>query len=1285
MEGVRGIESLATGDGWHHLSRTLGPVLLISMGYIDLGKWVATIDAGSRFGYDLVILVLLFNLSAILCQYLSMCIGMVTGKNLAEICREEYSPSICVILGIQAGLSLLTAELTMLSGISVGFNLVFEYDDPIAGLYFASVVVNLLPYTMSYLGKRMAGTLNACVAGFALLCFVLGLLVSQPKIPVDMNAMFPKLSGESAYSLMALLGGNGQRQSTTLSLGALFHDHLFSILFIFTGVFLVNYVLMGSAAVESNNTLVTFQDSVDLMNQMFMNPMAPIVFLVILIFSSHVISLTSIIGSHAILKNFFGVNLPHSAHHLLLKAVAMVPTMYYAKVAGSEGIYQLLIICPVIQAMFLPSSVIPVFRVSSSRVIMSRYKISLYVEILAILAFLLLLFTNIIFAAEILFGDSTWTNNLKGNTGSPVVLPHAIVVLISCASITFTLFLAVTPLKSASNEPETQELSEHSQREDPDTTYQREASNEPETQELSEHSQREDPDTTYQIEVSNERETQQLSEHSQIEDPDTFYHREELSLVEQKEDHTTSTINAIPRISSESYQTSALEHNDFPDITVESGHGTQQLTAFVPIIPEVSSSIKHKEPKSVVIDQTEPVPKVCTATVVEHNTAENIKMKSTTSKHVQEEAGASMDYDTEASYNAEVSRSSGNKAPPISDDPTSLTLSKGRDSDAGYRGSNLSRLPGLGRAARRQLAAILDEFWGHLFDYHGKLTQEANAGRFNFLLGPYPKAVRSDNQAIEASRSPLMRDAIRGSATIQKSWDSRAKEVSSPGFNFVLQMGRIGSSNWSESMRLSNADIPRPTSTLFEQNTQFYSNYNVPSYPDNQFYQPATIHGYHLATSLKSMNASHSTHSSISLDPRRLPRSSESAGSNYADSARYARNQDVIGSQGTASQNTTMSCLDTMTVERAFYNPASVNEIEGVGSSAYSKKYHSSPDISALIAASRNYLPNEVNLGGAAGSSSYFSNLACERSQYVNLGSSSTAQFALSKHSQPNFHRDTSSMQSSVNPSTESIWAQQPFEQLLGVSRAELNKGEGNTDQRSSGVTKHDFSNKEYEVKLLQSLRFCIMKLLKLEGPGWLFEQNGGCDEKLIDQVAVAERVSQHTTENQLSADLQLHSSDEDLQPLQRNDNRDANCMSLLPKCGDDCVWQAPLIVSFGVWCIRQILNLCLVESRPELWGKYTYVLNRLQGILDPAFSKPRKPMKGCVCLQKVAKPISGTFTTAGMILEMIKDVEQAISSRKGRSGTAAGDVAFPKGKENLASVLKRYKRRLSNKTSAGQ
>lgn len=68
-----------------HLFPSLGPALMVSMGYIDLGKWVAAVEGGARFGFDLVSLVLFFNCTAILCQYLATCIGMVTGKNLAEV------------------------------------------------------------------------------------------------------------------------------------------------------------------------------------------------------------------------------------------------------------------------------------------------------------------------------------------------------------------------------------------------------------------------------------------------------------------------------------------------------------------------------------------------------------------------------------------------------------------------------------------------------------------------------------------------------------------------------------------------------------------------------------------------------------------------------------------------------------------------------------------------------------------------------------------------------------------------------------------------------------------------------------------------------------------------------------------------------------------------------------------------------------------------------------------------------------------------------------------------
>lgn len=76
---------------------------------------------------------------------------------------------------------------------------------------------------------------------------------------------------------------------------------------------------------------------------------------------------------------------------------------------------------------------------------------------------------------------------------------------------------------------------------------------------------------------------------------------------------------------------------------------------------------------------------------------------------------------------------------------------------------------------------------------------------------------------------------------------------------------------------------------------------------------------------------------------------------------------------------------------------------------------------------------------------------------------------------------------------------------------------------------------------------------------------------------------------------------------------------------GSDCVWQASLGISFGARCIPRVLDLSLVESRPELWRKYTYVLSRLQGFLEPAFSKPLKPITGFSCLEKacpVAKPM---------------------------------------------------------------
>ncbi|CAL4901762.1 unnamed protein product [Urochloa decumbens] len=1264
-EVQQGMGSIDARGGVPTLFHALGPALLISMGYIDLGKWVAAVEAGSRFGFDLVLLALIFNFTAILCQYLAACIGTVTGKNLAEICNQEYNKPTCIFLGVQAGLSLLTSELTMIFGIALGFNLLFEYDDLIAGICFATVVPNLLPYAICHLGKKMAGTVNACIAGFALLCYVLGLLVSQPQIPLTVNVMFPKLSGESAYSLMALLGANimahnfyihssvvqGQKRSSAVGLGALFHDHLFSILFIFTGIFLVNYVLMSSAAAESTNTLLlTFEDVVELMNQIFVNPLAPTIFLVVLLFSSHIISLTSAIGSQVISQHLFGINIPLPGHHLLLKGFAIVPTLYWAKVAGAEGIYQLLIICQIIQAMLLPSSVIPLFRIASSRLIMGAHRVSLHLEILAFLAFLLMLFSNIIFVAEMLFGDSGWMNNLKGYTGSSVVLPYTVFILVACISVAFSLYLAVTPLKSGSNEAESQEWSVHSQRELLGTPQGRE-----------------------EAKVEN-----------------VTYEEDQRSDVGPSR---SDLLNNHPQ--------SVMEYIDTSDTAVESDHDSQQSNAYASTVPETcpSPSFTPEESKSVVaVNWPEPLEKVSTSTVTEESTVESLDSRITTERDVLVETNVLVDKDKENLNVLESEKSVVGSTPScVSDDgPPSLTFSRGKGSDASNGNGSLSRLSGLGRAARRQLAAILDEFWGHLFDYHGKLTQEASTKKFDILLGldlrTPNSAARTDKQAIEIPKSPMVRDTMPGPAFLSTSVDlmSPKNEMSNLELTYGLQRGTsMGSSTWSQGMQLPNTQLQSSSKSLHEQNARLNSNFGAPSYSDNnQFYQPATIHGYQLTSYLKQMNANRNPYSSMPLDPQRLPKSSASAAPTYLDSMMHSRNQNLLASLGaTPSQIAATSRIGSMMTDRSYYDPSIVDGSENAGSSAYSKKYHSSPDISAIIAASRTSLLNEAKLGSAIGSQSYLSRMASERSQYANSIARPAAPLAFDELSPPKLQSDIFSVQSSMSPSARSLWAKQPFEQLFGMSSAELSKGDFNISGRSGGMAKDDFSYKESEMKLLQSLRFCIMKLLKLEGSGWLFKQSGGCDEDLIDRVAAAERLLlQGTTENQLlHGDLQQPSSDQ----------ADIQYMRTLPNCGEDCIWRASLVVSFGVWCIRRVLDMSLVESRPELWGKYTYVLNRLQGILDPAFSKPRSALTICACLQKdirvlngphsglsamgpIPMPIRGTFTTAAAVLEMIKDVETAVSSRKGRSGTAAGDVAFPKGKENLASVLKRYKRRLA-------
>ncbi|KAK4834054.1 hypothetical protein QYF36_015995 [Acer negundo] len=1342
------------------------PVLLISIGYVDPGKWAATVEGGAaHYGFYLVALMLLFNFAAILCQYLSARISVVTGRDLAQICSDEYDKGTCVFLGVQTELSMILLDLTLVLGLAHGFNLLLGVDLS-TGIFLAATDAFLFPIFVSLLGNYRATILWTCMTGFIYIAYVLGVLFSQPEIPLSMNGgTLTKFCGETAFTIMSLLGASimphnfylhssivRQHQGQlNISKGALCHDHFLAILCIFSGIYLVNYVLMNSAAnvfYSSGLVLLTFQDAMSLMEQVFRSPVAPFAFFLVLFASNQIIALTWNLSGQVILHDFLRLDIPGWLHRATIRIIGIVPALYCVWTSGAEGIYQLLIFTQVMVAVLLPSSVIPLFRVASSRPIMGVHKISQFLEFLVLITFMGMLGLKLIFVVEMIFGNSDWVGNLRWNAGSSVSFPFVVLLITACASLCLMLWLAATPLKSATSRNDAQVWSWEVQ-----TTL---------PQSLTQEEENDIGDARYL-----EEEPLQRQESFPV----------AVTSVESHSDIPVSNCDVdLPEAIMEPDQ----------EICVNTAEGNYSNLKF----PIPTSS--HQEESSSTVSSVLASSGANDATV---DDSLGIKISKIETNPIEKTVGVDGDSHTEKDDDGDswepedLPKDVPDSATSLSlDGPSSLRSLSGKSDEGGNGAGSLSRLVGLGRAARRQLAGALDEFWGQLYDFHGQMIQEAKARKLDGLLGGDMKPAltlkvdatvkefggyfpsvggRGSDSHINSSlydspKQQRVQNSVdssygvqRGSAlwsnhmqlldayaqnssrSVHDSGERRYSSLRLPSEDFgerrysSLRLPSEDSgerrysslciaSEYSGERRYSSLRIPsedsgeRRYSSLRiaseDSGERRYSSLRTMPASDAWNYPPATVHGSDIAHLCQVARDRSSGYMNGQRESP-APKSPALGPTNYVDSHSLAYALGQKSPNGISSlpapgfQKPVLSRNSPIQSERSYYDVNSSGPADSVGIPANAKKYHSLPDISGLSVPLRDqYLSNngghwDNSIGyNSVGRASY------EPSPYSNPGSRAGAPLSFDKVSPSTVYRgDAFPLQVSPSPGAGSLWSRQPFEQF-GVADKSRTVGDG-LGNRSNAISQDTTSVVDSEVKLLQSFRLCIVKILKLEGSDWLFRSNDGADEDLIDRVAAREKILYEAEAREMNqvvhmGESQYPSSERKYGSTLKND--EAGLVSSVPHCGDGCVWRADLIISFGVWCIHRVLSLSLMESRPELWGKYTYVLNRLQGVIEPAFSRPRSTVNPCFCLQftgahqqklnptlsnmlpPAGKPGKGKCTTAVNLLDIIKDVESAISSRKGRTGTAAGDVAFPKGKENLASVLKRYKRRLSNKPAGG-
>ncbi|XP_051132231.1 ethylene-insensitive protein 2-like [Andrographis paniculata] len=1231
MESDKSSIELLPRNGEQALA-ALRPLLWVVISYLDPGKWAAALEGGAQFGLDLILLMVVINFVAILCHYISARIAIATGKNLVQICREEYDNTACVLLGIQAEISMVMLDLTMVLGTACGLN-------AISGISLCNCVLLscfdaiLFPIFTNLLGNSKA-KICMCLLCFLLLFCVSGVLMNPPERSLSVGGLLSDLTVENAYALMAILGANmmphnfylhssivQQNQGhRSVSKGELFNYHFFAIFGVFSGIFVANCMLVNLASnvfYSSGLTSLTLQDAVLLMDQGFRSSLASIALIFIMLFSNQLVAATWGLEKQVIANAFFKQKIPGWFHCAGIRITTVMLAISCVWKSGVEGIFQLLIFAQVMVALLLPSSLIPLFQVASSRPIMGAYIIPRPVEFAALASFIGILGLNIIFIIELTFGRSHWVTSLKWNIGTSVPILYIILLVAGLSSLSLMLWLAITPLKSARSR-----VDMHALQWDKQAVV---------TEFSMDGGQTEAKESQHQSESMDKWEPVPSSS-SEVNFPKTFL---ESSAIRNSDETSVTTFSTTQTMESESVE---VQKSQFPD----EGSMRTELKEVVETTPQKEGDCQMER---VIIGDKE--------------------------------------------FSKDVAESSQALA---SDGPGSFRSLGGKIDDVG---SGAGSLTTLGRAARRQLTSILDEFWGQLFDHHGQVTPEAKSKKLDKLLGIDCKV------DLKSSRAPVKLETINNNNEPTRCIGRGSYLGNSTSYSPSIQ--NVGQNNVGLSLGL------QPGSPRWPNYTQLLDSYNALESMERRYHsvharsstqgqeQPA-IHGFNMASYLSRMTQANSS------DYLKSQFGSVEKGSDFSRSqlSSVEKCSDNLRTQlGSVTQASTFSVksnnLDSylrpagqksqngLRAPPGFHNvPINRNsslrferpsqEVSPPGSVDYTnsdspgeKKFHSLPNISGL------YVPHISSSYSGGVHRQFISPQVPEQATLSTVG--------LGRH-------DTKvrfPLQLGSNSGTDSLWSKQPYEQFGVADKCQTLLGSRETPPSPSFM--------DCEAKLLHTFRSIIMKLSKLEGMSWLFRQNDGADEDLIGRVAGREKflyeLETMTSDRNLSSAIKVSIYETEHSKL----------MSV-PNCGDGCVWGVDLVVSFGVWCVHRILELSLVESRPELWGKYTYVLNRLQGIIDLGILKKRSPPPPCFCLQlpdgyeqksRSSWPVlssnlppqskvgRGKVTTAAMILELVKDVEVAISCRKGRSGTAAGDVAFPNGKKNLSSVLKRYKRRLSN------
>ncbi|MEP7289643.1 MAG: Nramp family divalent metal transporter [Chloroflexota bacterium] len=378
----------AAAGFWRTLAAYVGPGLLVSIGYMDPGNWATDLAGGAQFGYLLLSVILISNLMAILLQHLSLKLGIVTGRDLAQACRDHYSRPVTIFLWILCEIAIAACDLAEVIGAAIALNLLLGIPLIVGVVITAGDVIVVL--FLQHRGFRYVEALILSLIAVIGLCFAYELFISQPSIIAILGGLVPSphivLNPSALYIAVGILGAtvmphNLYLHSSIVQTRAFEHSEagkrkaikfatIDSTTALMLAFFINAAILILAAAVfhgTPNENVADINDAYKLLTPVLGVSIASVVFGVALLASGQASTVTGTLAGQIVMEGFLSIKMRPWLRRLGTRLLAIIPAVIVTALYGEHGVGELLILSQVILSLQLSFAVVPLVQFTSEK------------------------------------------------------------------------------------------------------------------------------------------------------------------------------------------------------------------------------------------------------------------------------------------------------------------------------------------------------------------------------------------------------------------------------------------------------------------------------------------------------------------------------------------------------------------------------------------------------------------------------------------------------------------------------------------------------------------------------------------------------------------------------------------------------------------------------------------------------------------------------------------------------------------------------------------------------